>query len=82
MKPNGNGIIEMVDDRSSDRGFFCMDLVGHITDDPQFDGSWEYWHLRFYEAKTRQCKYADICSRHAKTISRLSQKPLQLKLFN
>lgn len=51
MKPNGNGIIEMVDDRSSDRGFFCMDLVGHITDDPQFDGSWEYWHLRFYEAK-------------------------------
>ena len=38
MKPNGNGIIEMVDDRSSDRGFFCMDLVGHITDDPQFDG--------------------------------------------
>ena len=31
MKPKGNGLIELVDDKSQDTGFFCMKLVGFLN---------------------------------------------------
>ena len=29
-RPTGNGLIELVDEKSQDKGFFCMQLVAHI----------------------------------------------------
>ena len=80
MKPQSNGLIELVEERSNDKGFFCMDLVSHIMDDPQFDGSWEYWHKRFFQAAMKQCAYADVCARHASTIAKHGRLPIQLTL--
>ncbi len=80
-RPQGNGLIELVDDKTNDRGFFCMKLAGFImqekeeplTLDPQ-----ELYELRFIEAKRGQCAYRNICPIYARTIAKKEKKPLQL----
>ena len=33
MKPNGNGLVALHDDRQKERGFNCMRLIAYLTDD-------------------------------------------------
>lgn len=81
MRPQGNGLVEIVDERSTDNGFYCGDLVGFITSDKQFDGSWEYWHSRFREAAAKRCAYRAVCPRYARTMENYQAQPIQLSLF-
>lgn len=82
-RPQGNGLIELVDEKSHDRGFFCMQLAAFIqkekhkqlTLDPQ-----DLWDLRFREAKAGQCAYRDICHIHARTIAKREKRPIQLTI--
>lgn len=80
-KPKGNGLVELVDDREpKESSFFCMDLVGFITQEIGergvtcagtifIDGtdSWELWHGRFEQAKNGRCAYRNSCRRWART---------------
>lgn len=83
MRPKGNGLIELVDEKSDEHGFFCMKLAGYIMEekkeqltlDPQ-----ELWQLRFSEAKAGQCSYRDRCPIHARTMAKRSHIPVQLSL--
>ncbi len=63
MKVQGNGLVELVDERSQDTGWFCMALVARIraeaNDDPIKIG--ELWDKRFNEAKKGYCRYSYGC---------------------
>lgn len=37
-KPKGNGLIELVDEKSYDRGFFCMKLVRFLNTEQNEQG--------------------------------------------
>ena len=44
MRPKGNGLVELVDEKpGKERGFFCMDLVSFMWNDasvkPKLDGA-------------------------------------------
>lgn len=38
MRPKSNGLIELVDQKSQDRGFFCMKLAAFINQEKK--GNW------------------------------------------
>ncbi len=81
-RPKGNGLIELVDEKSKDRGFFCMQLVGYLIEERDI-GTPEYgelWDIRFEQAKNHQCAYKDKCPVYAKTIAKKSHTPIQLQL--
>ena len=82
-RPVGNGIVEIVDEKNDGKGFMCMDLIVFLGQeiDECGDRSWEFWHNRFEQAKSGNCVYRDRCSRYARTMSHLKNKPVQLKLF-
>lgn len=62
-KVHGNGLVELVDERSEDSGWFCMALAARIraeaNDDPIKIG--ELWDKRFNEAKKGYCRYSYGC---------------------
>ena len=62
MRPKGNGLIELVDDKSQDKGFFCMKLVGFLNKERNEQGIIppELWEMRFNEAKSGSCFYRTI----------------------
>lgn len=80
-KPAGNGLIELVDEKSHDRGFFCMKLTGYIMQEhremPDSDMQ-DLWEKRFTEAKAGNCAYHDICPIYARTMTRRLKQGLQL----
>lgn len=77
-RPQGNGLVELVDDKTNDRGFFCMDLVGFMFGD-ETTATWEGWHEKFMQAKAGNCPYRDRCPRHARTVEKRNK--MHLKLF-
>lgn len=79
-RPNSNGLVELVDEKSSDRGFFCMDLVGFMFRDETTKVG-EVWHEKFTQAKSGNCPYRDKCQRYARTMERHKGEPRQLTLF-
>lgn len=80
--PKSNGIVELVDEKSSDRGFFCIKLVGYITEEMNriSDSSFDFWHQRFMEAKGGACAYRNICPNYARTVAMRRKEPVQLSL--
>lgn len=80
--PVGNGLVEIVDGKSDDRGFFCMKLVGYITEEMDRTGetSFDFWHKRFVEAQEGVCAYRDICQIYTRTVAKHGHKPVQLSL--
>jgi len=82
-RPTGNGLIELVDEKSQDRGFFCMKLAGYIMQERKeqltLDPA-DLWELRFSEAKTGACAYRDICPIYARTIAKRGKQVIQLTL--
>ena len=82
-RPVGNGLIELVDEKSSDRGFFCMKLVGYIGEESKEQLTRDYqdlWELRFLEAKAGRCAYRDTCPIHARTMAKRGNQPVQLTI--
>lgn len=77
-RPQGNGLVELVDEKTNDMGFFCMDLVGFMIDDVT-TATWEGWHDKFMQAKAGNCPYRDRCPRYARTVEKRNK--MQLKLF-
>lgn len=69
-RPSGNGLIELVDEKSQERGFFCMKLTGYILKEreehPELDIQ-DLWEQRFSEAKSGSCAYIGICPIYART---------------
>jgi len=80
--PVGNGLVEITGEKSHDKGFFCIKLCGHITEEMRRvgDTSFDLWHHRFEEAKAGNCAYKSICPNYAKTVAKLGRKPVQLYL--
>ncbi len=81
-RPTGNGVIEMVDERESGGGFFCMKLLEFLGKEAEI-GTPEYadlWDVRFTQAKNHQCFYKDKCQVFARTKAKLGKTPIQLQL--
>ena len=80
--PIGTGLVEITGEKSSDRGFFCMRLVGFITAemDRIGDRSWDFWHKRFHAAETGNCPYRTQCDKYAATVATFKPVPIQLSL--
>lgn len=80
-RPAGNGLVEMVDEKSHDRGFFCMKLVGFIMEEAKDQLTMDHqelYLLRFAEAKAGACSYRDICPKYKKTMAGRKQSGYQL----
>lgn len=77
MKPRTNGLVELVDDKSSSDGFFCMKLVEFLTIEGVKD--WDTWHKRHLLAENGNCTYTSKCPIYARTVKK---HPHQLSLFN
>lgn len=59
MKPKGNGLVELIDDKTKDKGFFCMRLVAFLNEEVK-PGTEEYgvlWEQRLTGAKQGDCAY-------------------------
>lgn len=82
MRPKGNGLIEIVDEKSKDKGFFCMQLVTFINEDKEAQtmDSQDLWNLRFSQARNHVCAYRGKCHIYARTIAKLEKKPMELSL--
>ena len=53
MKPRGNGLVELRDDNTKERGFFCIQLVKFLNEQAEL-GTPEYaklWEEGFSAAK-------------------------------
>lgn len=81
MRPKGNGLVELVDEKpGKERGFFCMNLVRLMWDDEEVKG-WDAWHSRFLQAEAGQCAYRDRCPQYKRTMEKQKRKGIQLELF-
>lgn len=81
-RPTGNGLVELVDGKSQDRGFFCMQLVAYLNEERKM-GTPEYselWDIRFAQAKNHQCAYRGKCPVYARTMAKRAHTPMQLQL--
>lgn len=78
MKPKGNGLIELVDDKSQDNGFFCMKLVGFLNKERNDQGIIppDLWERRFNDAKAGNCFYRSSCPVYERT---RKAHPVQLR---
>ena len=81
-KPIGNGLIELVDEKSHDRGFFCMQLTAFIMKESKETGRTvaDLWDERFDEAKSGVCRYRDKCHVYARTMAKRKRTGFQLQL--
>lgn len=79
-RPVGNGLIEIVDEKSKERGFFCMKLVDYIIEEEEELIDIELWEKRFSEAKAGQCAYGEKCPIYARTITKRGKQPVQLTI--
>ncbi len=78
--PSGNGLVEIFGEKTKERGFFCMKLVGYLNEEAKM-GTPEYselWEKRFDAAKSGQCAYKDKCPIYARTIAKHGKRPVQL----
>lgn len=81
-RPQSNGLIELVDSKSQDSGFFCMQLVSYLNEEVKM-GTPEYadpWEVRFTQAKQHRCAYMNKCPIFARTKAKQHKIPVQLSL--
>lgn len=80
MRPKGNGLIPLHDEKQEERGFFCIKLVQFLNTEAEM-GTDEYkrlWDERFSAAKNGCCFYKDRCPIYERTVK---NRPVQLNLF-
>lgn len=83
MRPKGNGLITLHDEKQEERGFFCMKLMSFLNEEADL-GTEDYrqlWEERFSAAKNGNCFYKDRCPIHARSVKKALQKGIQLSLF-
>lgn len=81
-RPQSNGLVEFHDAKLDRNEFFCMDLVGFLSNDETREiGNWDAWHGRFLQAEAGRCAYRDICPRYKRTMENRKRKGIQLELF-
>lgn len=71
MRPKGNGLIPLHDEKQEGRGFFCIKLVQFLNTEAEM-GTEEYkrlWDERFSAAKSGSCFYR-TAARYMKERSR------------
>lgn len=79
--PTGNGLVEIFGEKTKERGFFCMKLVGYIIEDEEtFQTPLDYYDQQFAQARSGNCPYKDKCPIYARTIAKHGKKPVQLYL--
>ena len=78
-RPVGNGLVELVDSKSKESGFFCMQLVGYLKEEERKTGE-DLWEKRFSQAKAGNCAYRDLCPIYARTLAKRRKEPVQLSL--
>ena len=83
MSSRGSGLVELHDDKESNRGFFCLQLVTYLGEEaePGTERYGDLWPERFAEAKAGRCAYRDKCPIYARTIAKHPPKPQQPSLF-
>lgn len=83
MRPKGNGLIELVDEKSHESGFFCMKLAEFLNKERNEQGiiPSDLWRLRFSEAAAGNCHYSTVCPIYARTRATHKVQPIQLS-FN
>ena len=81
-RPVGNGLIELVDEKSHDGGFFCMQLTAFIMKESKECGRSvaDLWDERFREAKNGVCAYRGKCLVYAKTMTKRKRTGFQLSI--
>lgn len=82
MKPRSNGLVELRDDNTKERGFFCMQLVLFINERAE-TGTPEYaelWKESFEAAKLGACKYREQCRIYKRTAKKGIQQRLEFEL--
>lgn len=81
-RPHNNGLVEFVDAKSHDRGFFCMKLASFLNAERNEQGviPSDKWDNAFNAAKLGECFYKDICPVYARTRTTHSIQPRQLTL--
>lgn len=80
MKSKGNGLVELVGERTFESGFFCIKLVSFLNEEAEM-GTEQYaqlWQQRFDEAKGGCCAYSNKCPIFENTVKK---RGYQLKLF-
>lgn len=65
MKPQGNGLIELHDDKKSD-GFSCMKLIKFLSVNNDHT-DWNAWHKAHIYAKDGKCLFKDRCEIYKRT---------------
>ena len=76
MRPKGNGLIPLHDEKQEERGFFCIKLVQFLNTEAEM-GTDEYkrlWDERFSAAKNGCCFYKDRCPIYERTVK---NRPVQ-----
>ena len=83
MSRPGSGLVELHDDKESNGGFFCVQLVTYLNEEaePGSERYAELWPERFNQAKAGGCAYRDKCPIYAKTIQSHPPRPFQPSLF-
>ncbi len=81
MRPKGNGLIQLHDEKQEERGFNCMKLIIYLTEDGVKE--WDEWHGAHLQAAAGQCPYTDRCPIHARSVEKVlnDSKRQQLLLF-
>ena len=82
-RPQGNGLVELHDAKLDRNEFFCMDLVGFLSnDETRKIGNWDDWHERWTQAKNGNCPYRDTCPQYERTMAKRIKKGMQFELFD
>lgn len=80
MKPKNTGLVELVDEKRKEQGFFCMNLVEFINEEAEMgtEHYMEVWEERFTAARLGNCEYHDRCPIYKRTAK---NRPVQLNIF-
>ena len=78
MKPIGNGVVTMVDDKQQERGFSCMKLIKFLWNDKKYE-EWEAWSGAHIAAANGNCPFRHLCEIYKKTVKQ--HTAVQLNLF-
>ncbi len=83
MSRHGTGLVDLHDDKESNGGFFCVQLVTFLSTEaePGTERYGDLWANRFNQAKAGACAYRDKCPIYAKTIQSHPPRPFQPSLF-
>lgn len=83
MKPQGNGLVELHDNK--ERESICFDLMRFITEEAESGGflytekHQNLWDERLAQMKAKECAYRDRCPRYMKSVKKIGA--IQLSFF-